>query len=185
MQLPGALALAAAGAATQANGATVQISFANNMVSFSTVLANFVPDLTGDGVNDVGGYLSSTSVSISNALNSRILGQASMSDGSVFLGTHYASSTSRMLVPFTFSDARINNSVVTSGFLDMEGWAGEGVASLKIHRLIFDDASTTAPIGLTSASTGIAEWSAVPEPSSLGLLALGAGGLLARRRRAA
>jgi hypothetical protein len=56
---------------------------------------------------------------------------------------------------------------------------------VQIHRLIFDDAFTTAPTGLTSASTGIQEWSAVPEPSSLGLLALGAGGLLARRRRAA
>jgi hypothetical protein len=56
---------------------------------------------------------------------------------------------------------------------------------VQIHRLIFDDASTTAPTGLTSASTGIPEWqvSAVPEPgSNLALLALGAGGLTLRRR---
>jgi hypothetical protein len=54
-----------------------------------------------------------------------------------------------------------------------------------VHRLIFDDASATAPTGLTSDSPAFPAWSAVPEPSSLGLLALGAGGLLARRRRAA
>jgi hypothetical protein len=54
-----------------------------------------------------------------------------------------------------------------------------------VHRLIFDDASATAPTGVTSASTGIPEWqvSAVPEPgSNLALLALGAGGLTLRRR---
>ncbi|MCX8497120.1 MAG: hypothetical protein ORN51_13145 [Akkermansiaceae bacterium] len=38
-------------------------------------------------------------------------------------------------------------------------------------------ARLTAPTGPTSASTGIAEWSTVPEPSSFALLALGADGL--------
>jgi hypothetical protein len=93
------------------------------------------------------------------------------------------------LARFKFSDARINNGGVTAGFLQMSGFSSSGRVGdvgcqLQIHRLIFDDSSTTAPTGLTSASTGIPEWSAVPEPSSLGLLALGAGGLLARRRRA-
>jgi hypothetical protein len=56
---------------------------------------------------------------------------------------------------------------------------------VQIHRLIFDDVSTTRPTGLTSASTGIREWSVavIPEPgSNLALLALGAGGLTLRRR---
>ena len=108
----------------------------------------------------------------------------------------WTSTTDRALVSFTFSDARINNSLVTSGFLDLEGNATiGGDASMKIHRLIFNDASTTVPpgTGLTSATTGLSEWSApsggggtsaVPEASSsLGLLALGAGGLLTRRRQ--
>ena len=45
----GALAIAGASAA---NAATVQISFANNLVHYGGY-ANFVPDLTGDGVADV------------------------------------------------------------------------------------------------------------------------------------
>ncbi len=177
-------ALATAGASV-ANAATVQITFANNMVSLSSGLNNFVPDLTGDSIADVTGYFGSGDVSV--LLGSGLLGKASTDDGSVVVGLgSWTSATDRALVPFTFSDAGINNSLVTSGFLDMEGFASAGSsASLKIHRLIFDDASTTAPTGLTSASTGIQEWSAVPEPSSLALLALGAGGLLARRRRAA
>ena len=177
-------ALATAGASV-ANGATVQITFDNNVVSHSG-LNNFVPDLTGDSLADVAGYvIRGTSVGVGGLVGGRLLlawaasGVVSLGGQGVLLGTD------RALVPFAFSDARINNSGVTSGFLDMEGLSIRGSTSiLQIHRLIFDDASTTAPTGLTSASTGIQEWSAVPEPSSLGLLALGAGGLLARRRRA-
>jgi hypothetical protein len=179
----GALAIAGASAA---NAATVQISFANNVVSLSSGLTNFVPDLTGDEVADVAGYTSGTWIGLFGIVTTNKLGEALSSSGRVFLGedTEGQSSTDRALVAFTFSDERINNSVVTSGFLDLEGFSSTGTsASLKIHRLIFDDSSTTAPGGLTTSTTGLSEWSAVPEPSSLGLLALGAGGLLVRRRR--
>jgi hypothetical protein len=90
----------------------------------------------------------------------------------------------RGLVPLQFTDGRIGVGT-RSGWLDVTATASSTLYEVRIHRLIFDDASTTAPTGLTSASTGIPEWSAVPEPSSLGLLALGAGGLIARRRRQA
>ncbi len=188
MQLPGALALAAAGAATQANAATVQISFANNVVSMSSGLTNFSPDLTGDGVADLKAFIGSSDVRMLE-LDNDFLAKASTSSGTVRLGNRVAVSTSdRALIAFTFKDARINSFALTSGFLDVEGYATEGGndAQLKIHRLIFDYSSTTAPAGVTTATTGLSEWSAnaVPEPSSLGLLALGAGGLLARRRRA-
>ncbi len=60
----------------------------------------------------------------------------------------------------------------------------KSIPTIYINRLIFDDESTTAPAGVVSG-VAEAEFSAVPEPSSLSLLALGAGGLLARRRRKA
>jgi hypothetical protein len=57
---------------------------------------------------------------------------------------------------------------------------------VELTRLIFDDASTTAPV-LSSIPDVQTEWSpsAIPEPSSFALLGLGAAGLLARRRRQA
>lgn len=178
----GALAIAGASAA---NGATVQITFADNVVSLSSGINNFVLDLTGDTVIDLFASTLTSGVRLLS-LSTALIAQARTSNGTVQLaGRGNALATDRALVPFVFTDIRINGPAATNGFLDVEGWATGFTASLKIHRLIFDDASTTAPTGLTSASTGIAEWSAVPEPSSLGLLALGAGGLLARRRRAA
>ena len=74
--------------------------------------------------------------------------------------------------------------MATAGWLQVNAFNTSATShTVELSRLIFDAASATAPTGLTSASTGIGEWVAVPEPSSLGLLALGAGGLLARRRR--
>jgi hypothetical protein len=185
----GALAVAGASAA---NAATVQISFANNVVSMSSGLGNFVADLTGDLAGDVRGL-------VNPSRYVRVLGRGAVfmssdlgaaytdTGGKVYLGGLRANESRgyRQLVPFLFTDQSINSGVLTGGFLDLEGVATGSSASLKIHRLIFDDASTTAPTGLTSASTGIPEWqvSAVPEPgSNLALLALGAGGLTLRRR---
>jgi hypothetical protein len=57
---------------------------------------------------------------------------------------------------------------------------------VTVNRLVFDDATGDAISGLSVSHAAYAEYvpAAVPEPSGLGLLALGAGGLLARRRRA-
>lgn len=77
----------------------------------------------------------------------------------------------------------MNGGFVTNGWLDVSATSGPAGQQVRIHRLIFDDASVTAPTGVTSSSPTFTEWQAIPEPSSLGLLALGAGGLLARRRR--
>ena len=88
-------------------------------------------------------------------------------------------------VQLSFSDARINGGAITTGWLDVGAAGGALNAAVQISRLIFDDASTAAP-SITEELT-YPEWgastSAVPEAStSLGLLALGAGGLLTRRR---
>ena len=191
MQLPGALALAAAGAATHSNAATVQISFANNVLT-SASDANFSPDLTGDSIADIYYMSSSRSLALvaggigilasADALGRRYMAHVGGADAYAIRG----SAVLRGLVQMTFSDNAINGAQVTGGWLDVTASSNPMGASLQINRLIFDDSSVSAPTGITAATTGLSEWSAtsaVPEPSSLGLLALGAGGLLARRRR--
>ena len=202
----GALAIAGASAAS---GATVQITFANNLVSSSTGLTLFDADLTGDDAGDgLRGVFRDYAGAGMRALVETAVGYFKVGEASWRAGggppglppsppiakrglgsvNDFGNGVSRGLVRFTFSDPSMNGGSSTAGWLDVSAAASlesGGSASVQIHRLIFDDASTTAPTGLTSASTGIQEWSAVPEPSSLGLLALGAGGLLARRRRAA
>jgi hypothetical protein len=87
------------------------------------------------------------------------------------------------LNPFTFADNRINSGSPTSVWLEVNSFNTSAVfQSIVLTRVIFDDASTTRP-SFTMIPGTQTEWSAIPEPSSLGLLALGAGGLLARHRR--
>ena len=186
----GALAIAGASAA---NGATVQISFANNVVSTSTGLTLFDADLSGDEAADVkalsqvyGVFLQRLNTA-SIAFAQKVNGTMTMRFVDNGLVVAFGDGVSRGLVGFNFSDNGMNGGLVTAGWLDVSATTSVvSGASVQIHRLIFDDASTNAPTGLTSASTGIAEWqvSAVPEPgSNLALLALGAGGLLTRRRQ--
>jgi hypothetical protein len=198
-------ALATAGAST-ASAAIVQITFTGNVLSTSTGLAAFVPDLTGNGTADVSGFMLTTyapRVQLSNLDSAGAIAWAgplvSSTDGplvglAIKFGLNPVSSveggdflTGRKVVPMRFTDARINNGAPTDAWVDVEAWAqtaGE-LGRLEIHRLIFDDASVTGPTGVSSASSAFPEWQAIPEPSSLALLALGAGGLLARRRRQA
>jgi hypothetical protein len=185
----GALAIAGASAAS---GATVQITFANNVMSTSAGLTLFEADLSGDGAADVRGLSSDGTFVELNSLDSvRIASAMLINNGTNAIHNLMGvggggSGLSRGLVGFNFSDNGMNGGLVTAGWLDVSASATTASgASIQIHRLIFDDASTTAPTGLTSASTGIPEWqvSAVPEPgSNLALLALGAGGLTLRRR---
>jgi hypothetical protein len=89
------------------------------------------------------------------------------------------------LNPMTFSDARINGGATTSGWLEVNAFNTSTTDhTVQLTRLIFDDASTTRPVFAEIPGTQT-EWAAVPEPSSLGLLALGAGGLALRRSRKA
>ena len=183
-------------------GRRCRLSFAYNYVSVSSGTTNFAGDLTGDGIQDVKGSAWATYLGpiadirafAGNGLLGRALGNIlevgsnSTEDGGSF----------RDLAAFSFQDSRINNGSRTYGFLDMTASEGPGTggAKVQIHRLIFDDSSTTAPTGVTSETTGLTSvnatygvttgggTSAVPEAStSLGLLALGAGGILTRRRQ--
>ena len=87
-----------------------------------------------------------------------------------------------------FSDARINGGVSTQGYLEVNAFNSSSTSqTVALTRLVFDNASTTLGTSGLSTSATYSEFvpAAVPEPSSFGLLALGAGGLLARRRRQA
>ena len=190
-------ALATAGAST-ASGATVQISFANNVVSSATGTTNFVADLTGDGNPEVNYLLMDGLAYV--GLGIMLGGAAAQTlDGPSYRAFLYnavarawvvydmgtGNRGGRGLLPIAFSDSRINAGATTSGWLDVGALAGATLLEVQIHRLFFDNESTTAPTGLTWESTGIPGWqvSAVPEPgSNLALLALGAGGLTLRRR---
>ena len=99
--------------------------------------------------------------------------------------TGSSSAVLRALVPFKFSDSRINGGLETNGWLDVEAGANLGSDyRVQIHRLIFDASSTIAPTGVSYTDADYSPFaSAVPEPgSNLALLALGAGGLTLRRR---
>ena len=211
--MPGALALAAGASTAQA--ATVQITFENNVLTASS--SSGYLDLTGDGGLDIYGSVvpQSTSgvpgVMLFLASGPRARGVAKYAvatqsyDGpptsakwfSVMVGTGNGYNESwegglddqsqRALTTIRFTDARINDGDYTTGFLDITAMSGSSGTSIQIHRLIFDDTSTSLPdfTEIPGAQTE-SEWSAVsavPEAStSLGLLALGAGGLLTRRR---
>jgi hypothetical protein len=177
----------------------VQISFNNSFIS-STMGNQLDADFGGDFVNDVVGVTSAfgNAVGLQGAYGSAPLGAAGMSlagnNGFVYFpgfapqfGVGGVAVVLRGLVGFTLVDQLVRAGAPTLGWLDVTatGRAAGELGRMEVHRFIFDDAGSTAPTGLTTASTGIPEWqvSAVPEPgSNLALLALGAGGLTLRRR---
>jgi hypothetical protein len=201
--LPGAMALAATTGGAQA--ASVQITLNGNKIS-TTGGNQLVADLTGDNLVDVklddelqisgvdnvllginGGlvfarqYFDPFRLVVGFSIDANFyytftgVGDA-FENGVDVLSTVY-------LNPITFSDSRINGGATTSGWLEVNAFNTSYTDhTVQLTRLIFDDASTTRPVFAEIPGTQT-EWAAVPEPSSLGLLALGAGGLALRRSR--
>ena len=191
--------------------ATVQITLSGNKIDSSANALN--ADVTGDGNADltfqsatgathyagvsinglgkpaalVNDFTSGTSsgfpiIKITFAANAKF---ANDGVGLAFVGGSTLSNA-RCLNPIRFTDARINGGASTQGYLEVNAFnTSSTFQTVALTRLVFDDASTTLGTAGLSTGTTYATWVAVPEPSSFGLLALGAGGLLARRRRQA
>jgi len=178
------------------HAATVQITLTGNALS-STGGNTLFGDLTGDGTADVffvspnfGNFRAQV-----NILGALISAGGSNSTG-YFLDAQFANSgvgTARIVVftprsinylnPITFTDSRINGGATTNGYLQVNAFStSDSRHTVALTRLVFDDASTIAPTGLSTGTT-YTPWVVIPEVSSLVLLALGAGGLAFRRNR--
>jgi len=202
----GTMALAAAGASTAAHAATVQITFNNSFIS-STSGNQLDTDFGGDGQSDIAnvrvlpaqvGLVGEWSNRYSRVRYVVDAARVNYISGGVGVFALVGAHLNRQngpggvvsldgLVSLTFSDSRVRGGAAVTGLLDVTATArGSGeFARIDVHRVIFDDASGVAPSGVSHSDAAYPEYgAAVPEPSGLGLLALGAGGLLARRRRA-
>lgn len=191
--------LAASAAASSSQAALVQITLSGNQVS-SNNGNNLVADITGDSLPDLvfanvqrnAGRYPSARVQINggpvfaSSTGSAAQGDAQFAVGGIGVAAAQIQSSGidiKYLNPITFTDSRINGGSATQGYLEVNSRVVRGsTASVVLTRLVFNDASTTLPGSGLGTGTTYTEWTPVPEPSSLGLLALGAGGLLARRR---
>jgi len=187
-------------AASTGNAAVVQITLTGNTFATTTGY-NLFSDLTGDGTSDItlsgkhsyshewaaslGVEVNGVHLSAFAASDSWYSVQAGFSPVTGGLSGRVAKSiTAYNLI--TLMDARINGGAATQAYLEVNA-RNISMTSQEISllRLVFDDASPTILKSSATASTAFQEFSAVPEPSGISLLALGAGGLLTRRRRLA
>ena len=202
--------LTTAVASSQASVVLNQITLTGNRISNDYAIT-LNADVTGDGINDISINSASvindgSTVGVSFELNGGVV-KAIVTSSSSFhaiakfvplnengVGVYKADGQQsvknvRYLNPISFTDARINGGASTQGYLEVNAFnTSFSSHTVALTRLVFNPNSATMTTAGLSTGTTYTEWVApavVPEPSSLGLLALGAGGLLARRRRQA
>jgi len=187
---------------TGAHATIVQITLTGNQITES---ANTLEaDLTGDGIDDVIAANMQNTAQLptgGTAITSSRFSASVKTTGGAFAFAYYmktaggATSSS-----FSISGTQTNDGLIAISFND-PAYGGAVNAWLDIHvdqhspsseaavilqRVIWDDAQPTSrPTGITATDAPYAEATAVPEPSGIALLALGAGGLLLRRKRQA
>ena len=191
----GAMALAAAGASTAAHAATVQITFQNSFVSSTSGITALDTDVGGDLTADLAGrgtlhyarlWVVGRTTGVPLAFGAFTYGGGFAAVGGLSVMGPTAVKTG--VVAFSLVDRGVNGGAATAGWLDVTATgrvSGEN-GHIVVHRFIFDDTGLGAPADVAHTDAAYPEYVAavVPEPLGLGLLALGAGGLLARRRRA-
>jgi hypothetical protein len=184
----------------------VQISLSGNFISETVNMLD--ADVTGDGLSDivftsikyVGGPNAASASAlpygkargfVNGAFYSAIATAGDAGDFDARFVTSTSSptfATADDLFPITFTDPSYGGAV--TAWLDVRSVAqspstspSAPSASVTLQRVIFDDENLgTRPIASATAPD-YPEATPIPEPSSLGLLALGAAGVLARRRR--
>jgi PEP-CTERM motif len=173
----------------------VQITLTGNQLTNTTNSLN--ADVTGDGNNDftIGFFNVLVGYGVGMGINAQSIRayrfnvstfslDAQFAVGGVGTGARGSGVPNiKYLNPISFTDSRINGGASTQGYLEVNSYLLGASQTIALTRLVFDDASTTLGTGGLSTSSTYTEWTPVPEPSSLALLALGAGGLAARRRR--
>lgn len=189
--------------AATAHAATVQISLTGNQISSRLSLSggnSLNADITGDLVSDLTYTNPSTwpdqafvvinggSVSAAyNPFNGLLRLDAQIVNGGVGNpgNAGFDPQNINYLNPITFTDSRINGGASTQAWLQVNAFNTSSTShTVALTRVIFDDTSVTRPAFASIPGT-LTEATLVPEPSGLALLALGAGGLLTRRKRQA